>query len=104
MIKKSFSYLAKFPLPKGELKYQALEQVTDYQTGKEVILVEQLNPDFLLLFTKVKLIVTTQGSVLSHLAILAREFSLPLLKIKNKKEIKESGQLKINGKEIIFYD
>jgi len=40
------------------------------------IVVENLNPDYYLLFGSLKLIVTENGSVLSHLAIIAREYHI----------------------------
>ena len=104
MIRKKFSFLAKFDLPREKVKYQFIRTVTDYQEGEKIILVEQLDPDYFLLFSKVKLIITTQGSVLSHLAILAREFSIPIIKIKADERIKNKGQIKIDKKEIIFYE
>ena len=42
-----------------------------------------LFPDYVLLFPRIEAIFTIKGSILSHLAILCREYKIPVFKIKN---------------------
>lgn len=52
-------------------------------TEKTVYVVPSLSADFFLLFPTARAIVTTAGSPLSHLAILAREHNIPVFLAQN---------------------
>jgi len=66
---------------------------------KFFLLTPFLFPDYVLLFPKIKAILTVEGSVLSHLAILCREYKIPVLKIENiLKSIPGKGVLAIDCK------
>lgn len=60
------------------IKYQVLKDTDDYKSGVDVIVVPTLSSDFFLLFGSIKLIICEQGSVLAHLAILGREYGIPI--------------------------
>jgi len=62
----------------NRLKYKRISLLGDYIPGMECILVKTLHPDYYLLFNNIKAIVTENGSKLSHLAILAREWQMPI--------------------------
>jgi len=67
--------------------------------NKFFLLTPFLFPDYVLLFPKIEAILTVEGSILSHLAILCREYKIPVLKIKNVlREIPEEGVLTIDYK------
>lgn len=70
-----------FPVNGGSfknIKYQVLKDINDYKAGVNAIIVPALSSDFFLLFGSIKLIVCEQGSILAHLAILGREYSMPI--------------------------
>lgn len=60
------------------IKYRVLTDVNSYQAGLKAIVVPKLMPDYFLLFASIKLIVCEQGSELAHLAILGREYDIPI--------------------------
>lgn len=49
----------------------------------EILLTENIDPSIVTLYPKIKGVITCTGGELSHAAILAREFSIPMLKIIN---------------------
>lgn len=53
----------------------------DAVSGDKLILVEYLSPDLTKHFENIKGIITYEGGILSHLAIMAREQGLPIVKI-----------------------
>jgi len=71
---------SKLVLSPGEAK-GTLTPLKDFKTQKNVILlVEELRPELIEQFSKVNGIVTRRGGLLSHLAILAREKGLPIIR------------------------
>jgi phosphohistidine swiveling domain-containing protein len=60
------------------MKYQKLSSVTDYD-GSECIVIKHAKPEFALLLQKVKCIITSTGSSLAHLCIVARERGIPVI-------------------------
>ena len=85
---------------------QFINKVTDYSKKTKVILTETLNPDLFLLFGSIELIITKNGSFLSHLSILGREYGVFIIRIEEKEiNFKKIKNIKIIGKdEICFYD
>lgn len=56
-----------------EMNYRIVKKISDFRES-ECIIVSYLNPDLTLLISNIKVIITERGSVLSHLAIIAREY------------------------------
>jgi len=84
----------------SKLKYKVINGIEDFDKCS-CIVVKTLNPDFYLLFSSIKLIVTEAGSALSHLAIVAREHNIPVFLAENITErIPKEGTLSINNNEI----
>ncbi len=84
-----------------DVKYKIITDIRDYETGYPCIVVENLDPDYYLLFGSIGLIITGQGGVLSHLAILAREYNIPIIRIENiTSEIPQKGILSIKGQKV----
>ena len=79
------------------LKYKKINEIDDIKCS--CIVVKTLNPDYYLLFSKLKLIITETGSPLSHLAILAREHNIPIF-LAETKNIPDEGTLSILNDEI----
>ena len=78
-----YTNLVNINLIKSSFTYQVIVQVKDFNTKHDCILVNGLNPDYFLLFGHIKLIISKNGSKLSHLAILAREHGVSILLIDN---------------------
>jgi phosphohistidine swiveling domain-containing protein len=64
-----------------QMKYQILEDITDYDKRCNCIIVRTLNPDLSILLGSISLIVSEKGFPLAHLAIVAREHNIPILLI-----------------------
>jgi len=75
-------------------KVENFEEAVD----AECIVVRTLNPDYYLLFSTLKLIITRIGSPLSHLAILAREHGIPIYQ--TNEELPAEGRLSVVNNEI----
>lgn len=90
----------RLPLP-AEATFQRLSSPIDHDRAARVIVVRGLNPNYLLLFDHIDLIVTRFGSRLSHLAILAREHSIPIFQTDDDiASIPRDGTLRIDGDAI----
>lgn len=85
-------------IPSGSLTFQHISSVLSFDTMQKslVIVVDYLDPELFLLFSRIKLIVTNQGSALSHLSILAREYSMPIIKCEFPPNILSNGTLEVN--------
>jgi phosphohistidine swiveling domain-containing protein len=64
-----------------DLHFQKLNSIYDYENNNQCIVVKTLNPDFSILLSSVSLIVTLRGHALSHLAIVAKEKGITVIKI-----------------------
>lgn len=83
------------------LSYQRISSVNDYNNRAKAIVISTLNPDYFLLFSKIKLVISDKGSKLAHLAILAREHDMPLVVSKGiSKKTKTKGRLKLEKNTI----
>ena len=66
----------------------------DYENNVECVICKTLNPDFSIILPSLSLIITETGSVLSHLAILARERNIPVVLISDiTSKVPETGVL-----------
>jgi len=84
--------------------YQYIENVFDYrQKMGKALLVDYLNPDYFLLFSKLDLIVTKKGSELSHLSILAREHKKGIIQVNFPSNVAKTGKIQCINNKIIFY-
>ena len=86
-MKFSFEELIPFGEGKRQTNYRILldpNQIIEIP-GKDkfFLLTPFLFPDYVLLFPRTEAIFTVEGSILSHLAILCREYKIPVFKIKN---------------------
>ncbi|MFP4656982.1 MAG: PEP-utilizing enzyme [Candidatus Woesearchaeota archaeon] len=78
-----------------EMTYERLSSIEDYE-GSRCIIVNTMDPDLFLVFGKIDVIISKQGSKLSHLAILAREYGKTLILADCTDEnIAKKGDLKI---------
>ncbi len=101
MIKLKGEYLNGENLNIEDIKYKVINSIKDYEDKYTCIVVKNLNPDYYLLFGSVRLIITENGSSLSHLAIVGREQGIPILRVKGiTNRIAKYGELSINS-EII---
>jgi phosphohistidine swiveling domain-containing protein len=81
----------------NNIKYKVIENIQDCNDCK-CIIVKTLSPDYALLLDSIDLIICETGSVLSHLAIIAREHNKPIILIQDIIEkIPKSGDLSINN-------
>ena len=97
----SFKELSNSIFKSTNFKYQIINQVNEFSSENDCIILKGLNPDFFLLFGHLKLIITEKGSPLSHLAILAREHKLPILLAEDiNDKIPHQGKLVIEGGKI----
>ena len=81
-----------------DIPYKVLYSVEDYQEAYPCIVVKSLHPDYFLLFGSIVLIIAEKGGALSHLAIMAREYSLPIILIEDiVSKIPLRGKLSIKG-------
>ncbi len=79
-----------------KFNYQVVKEVFDFQKA-DCIVVDYLNPDFTILLSNIRFIISERGSVLSHLAIIAREYKKSIIvveKITNK--IPKKGEMFLN--------
>jgi len=60
----------------SDIDYKIINSLNDFDDISKCIIIKTLNPDYYLLFGSIKLIITENGSALSHLAIVARENNL----------------------------
>lgn len=89
-------YAVSFPV-----KYQVIDSVREFDEKLRCIVVRHLSPDYYLLFSFIDLIITENGSRLSHLAILALEYNRPVFLCNNIiSGIAPLGSLSIHGKTI----
>lgn len=67
-------YLIRSEFNTLEVPYEVIEGIDEYEGKAPCIVVRCLLPDYSLLFGSVRLIVAENGSALSHLATIAREY------------------------------
>jgi phosphoenolpyruvate synthase/pyruvate phosphate dikinase len=87
-----------------EYKYIKIKNYYDYEKGN-CIVIDYMNPDFTILFSKIDLIITSKGSKLSHLAIIAKEYDKKVIlcdRIYDKIKLKK-GCLRVIEKEAVVY-
>lgn len=85
------------------IRYNVINSIEDFEKDCRCIIVRSLNPDYYLLLGSIDLIVTERGSVLSHLAIVARENGIPVFLTEEIiSEMPEKGILSIKGDIIEF--
>jgi phosphohistidine swiveling domain-containing protein len=93
-----FKTLTTKPL-QNNLTYEIINKIKE--PTAETIIIKTLNPDYYLLLGKIKLIITENGSALSHLAIVAREQNIPVLLVENIiNNIPEKGSLTIKNETV----
>ena len=66
-----------------KFRIQKLDQVFEYNQKYKAILIPSLHSDFSLIISSVTICITCSGSLLSHLAIVAREQGIPVFLIKD---------------------
>ncbi|MFH1642960.1 MAG: PEP-utilizing enzyme [Nanoarchaeota archaeon] len=89
-------FVTKVPLNKQEFNYQFIDDLRDFKEG-DCIVVKYLDPDFSMLLSDIQLIVTENGSSLSHLAIIAMEYGKCIIRVKDiTNNIKNRGKLILN--------
>lgn len=87
-----------------ELNYKVINNIKEYEINCPCIVAKNLDPDYFLLFGMLRLIVTEHGGVLSHLAILAREYDIPVIRIEDiTSKISEKGILSLNGSAVTVH-
>ncbi|MEE9525354.1 MAG: PEP-utilizing enzyme [Candidatus Woesearchaeota archaeon] len=64
-------------------KYKVINSVQDFEDGYTSLFVKTLDPDYYMLFNSIRLIITEHGSSLSHLAIVGREYNIPIFLVEN---------------------
>lgn len=64
--------------------------------GGDIVVTTHLSPDLITIFSKAAAIISEQGGLLSHLAIVARERGMPVLR--------HPGAMKLRGKIIVNFD
>ena len=75
--------------------YEIVNNISDFKAG-DCIITKFLNPDLSLLINKIDLIITENGSSLSHLAIIARDYDKKILIVKDIiNRIKKRGKLSL---------
>jgi len=79
----------------GTFTYSKINEVSDYH-GEQCIVVKTLDPDYSLLLGDVQVIMSENGSALSHLAILAMEYGKTIILINGTTAFKRKGRLKIS--------
>lgn len=80
----------------GKYNYQVVEDVMDFNKG-DCIIIKSMNPDYSILLNKLDVIISEKGSVLSHLATIAREYDKTLLLVKGIiNKIPKKGRLNIS--------
>ena len=84
-----------------DIRYTVITAPQDYERSYPCIIVKGLNPDYYLLFGSLQLIITEEGGVLSHLAIVAREHNVPIIVAENiLSQIPKRGVLSIKNQMI----
>ena len=79
-----------------KFNYQVVKEVFDFQKA-DCIVVDYLNPDFTILLSNIRFIVSERGSVLSHLAIIAREYRKSIILVeKIVDKIPKKGEMFLN--------
>jgi len=79
-----------------KFNYQVVKEVFDFQKA-DCIVVDYLNPDFTILLSNIRFIISERGSVLSHLAIIAREYRKSIIVVeKITSKIPKKGELFLN--------
>ena len=79
-----------------KFNYQVVKEVFDFQKA-DCIVVDYLNPDFTILLSNIRFIISERGSVLSHLAIIAREYRKSIIVVeKITSKIPKKGEMFLN--------
>lgn len=77
-MKLKYKILNGLSFPEGEFSFECLTKV-DLKFSKEILIVNDLNPEFSLYLGKTTAIITKNGSPLSHLALVAHEYKTPVI-------------------------
>ncbi len=88
------------PRISGPFKYIKINNVSEYKEGFNCIVVEFLNPDYSLLFGKIDLIMTKEGSKLSHLSLIAMEYGKSIIQVENINKFKKTGVIDVGNEKI----
>lgn len=99
-----YSFLVPGVFESKKYRFQRLKKVLEYnaKVKPQVIVVDVLDPELFLLFSQIKLIVTSQGSPLSHMSILAREYQIPVIRCDFSVEIPNNGFLIVNQDDMMI--
>ncbi len=98
-----FKSMVKNTIPLDMLDYKIIEEVREYENSMKCIIIKNMHPDFTLLLGSISLIISEKGSPLSHLAIMAREYGIPVVLIPGiTSEIPKQGSLSINEEVVKF--
>jgi rifampicin phosphotransferase len=82
-----------------EMKYCRVLRIEDF-SGEECIIVKAMNPDYTILLPSIQLIITEKGSPIAHLAIIAREYGVPVVLVQGiTNKLAQKGKISINQKE-----
>jgi len=94
----SFEELVPINFKDNHFSYQYISSILSYkQMGKTTaLIVDYLDPEYFLFFSHIKIILTRNGSPLSHLSILAREYGLPIIRCNFSKKIPTYGKIEID--------
>ena len=97
-----YRFLVKGEIEDKEYSYIKLEKPQALKKEYDAVLIPSLKSEFFITFPKVKMVISARGSKLAHLAILAREASMPVLKVKPAvyEKAKKEGSLKLGGDTI----
>lgn len=90
----------------SKLKYQVLNEVMSFNKSSPCIVVNSLKSDFALLLGSVQCIITQSGSPLSHLAIVAREYNIPVFLLKKRilNNIPHNGILSLKNTTLTIHE
>lgn len=91
------TFLVEGSTPNSPAKYKVLRSVSDYAPEYRCIVVPNLNIDYYMLFGSIDFIVTENGGMLSHLAIVGREHGIPIFRAQDIiSKIPDNGLLTLN--------
>jgi pyruvate,water dikinase len=80
--------------------------IEDKLKGDDILVTSNTDPNWTIYMNKFKAIITDTGGILSHAAIVAREFGIPCIvgTIKGTEVLKEGMHIKIDGLKGIIYE
>jgi phosphoenolpyruvate-protein kinase (PTS system EI component) len=84
---------------KSNMKYQAISSPLEFKAC-DCIVVKYLNPSLALLLSNIQLIITENGSVLSHAAIVARDYKKSVILVDGEifSKLPKKGKIMITEK------